>query len=287
MKKVLLIGNRLSCLKSLDNNSKYELIAIFADKGSLLEKYLQERGISYIGFGKEDKESVFQQLFDLDYDILVSNGCPYILPASKLEDQGKMLLNTHPTYLPQLRGATPLNGVFYNGYDYVGATTHYISDRIDAGNIIYQEKVNITEDIDQGLVYYISFKLEESVFKKALELLESSDYQYEGRPLDTTKGCYFNRTKEKQTLDFINDDIDTCIKKIKSFGILSQGCYASVSGEDIRVFSCEKMVNPYLLDSFKEIPDGDIALRYDSNLIIKLKDGLLKITKFIRDASSL
>ena len=280
MKKVLLIGNRLSCLKSLDNNSKYELIAIFADKGSLLEKYLQERGISYIGFGKEDKESVFQQLFDLDYDILVSNGCPYILPASKLEDQGKMLLNTHPTYLPQLRGATPLNGVFYNGYDYVGATTHYISDRIDAGNIIYQEKVDITEDIDQGLVYYISFKMEEIVFKKALELLESSDYKYQGIPLDTTKGCYFNRTKEKQTLDFVNDDTDTCIRKIKSFGISSQGCYATIGGEDVKIFSCEKIVNPFLLKSFASTPIGEIALKYDTNLILKVKNGFLKITKY-------
>ncbi len=282
MKKVLLIGNRLSCLKSLDNNSKYELIAIFADKGSLLEKYLQKRGISYIGFGKEDKESVFQQLFDLGYDILVSNGCPYILPASKLEDQGKILLNTHPTYLPQLRGATPLNGVFYNGYDYVGATTHYISDRIDAGNIIYQEKVDITEDIDQGLVYYISFKLEETVFKKALELLESSNYQYEGIPLDTTKGCYFNRTKEKQTLDFINDDIDTCIRKIKSFGISSQGSFATINGEIIRVFSCEKIINSFLMETFNTTPVGGIALQYDNKLIIKLKDGMLKINNFAK-----
>ena len=287
MKKVLLIGNRLSCLKALESNPKYEIVSIFADKDSLLEKYLQEKNIGYIGFGKEDKESVFQQLFDLEYDILVSNGCPYILPASKFEEQGKILLNTHPTYLPQLRGATPLNGVFYNGYDYVGATTHYISDRIDAGNIIYQEKVDLTEEIDQGLVYYISFKLEESVFKKALELLESSDYQYEGMPLDTTKGCYFNRTKEKQTLDFINDGIEICIRKIKSFGISSQGCYASVSGENIRVFSCEKVVNTYLLNSFKETPVGDIALKYDTNLIIKLKDGLLKINKYIKEPSAL
>lgn len=285
MKKVLLIGNRLSCLKALESNPKYEIVSIFADKDSLLEKYLQEKNIGYIGFGKEDKESVFQQLFDLDYDILVSNGCPFILPASELRVQGKILLNTHPTYLPQLRGSTPLNGIFYKGYDYVGATTHYISDKIDAGNIIYQEKVDITEDIDQGLVYYISFKLEETVFMKALELLESSNFQYEGTPIDTTKGCYFNRTKEKQTLDLVNDDTDTCIRKIKSFGISSQGCYVTINEKKYKFFSCERIVNPYLLKNFENISAGSIVLSYDTYLIVKTNDGMLKITKYLYDQS--
>lgn len=280
MKKVLLIGNRLSCLKSLENNSKYEIVAVFADRGSLLENYLKEKGVSYMPFSKEDKESVFSQLFELEYDILVSNGCPLILPASKIEEQGKMLLNTHPTYLPHLRGATPLNGVFYKGYNFVGATTHYISDRIDAGNIVYQEKVDISEDIDQGLVYYISFKMEEIVFKKALEILESANYKYEGTSFNTADGCYFNRTKEKQTIDFINDDIETCIRKIKSFGIKSQGCEAIIEGKNYRIFSCERIINPFLLNSFESVPAGAIALKYDDKMIIKIKDGMIKLTQY-------
>lgn len=280
MKKIILIGNRLSCLKSLENNPNYEIVQYYADKDSLLENYLKQKDIPYVSFDKEDKELVFQQLQDLDYDILVSNGCPLILPASKLEAQGKMLLNTHPTYLPYLRGATPLNGVFYKGYNFVGATTHYISDRIDAGNIVYQEKVEITDDIDQGLVYYISFYLEEVVFKKALELLEASNFQFKGTPLDTKQGCYFNRTKEKQTLDFVNDDIETCIRKIKSFGISSQGCFVTIEDKSFKVFSCEKVDNPFLLKVFETTPIGKVALKYDNKFIIKVKDGLLKITKY-------
>lgn len=280
MKKVVLIGNRLSCLKSLENNPKYEIVSIFAAKGSLLEQYLVINNYPYISFAKAEKETIFQQLLNTEYDILVSNGCPLILPASKLEGQGKMLLNTHPTYLPHLRGATPLNGVFYQGYEFLGATTHYISDRIDAGNIVYQEKVDLTDDIDQGLVYFISFKLEEIVFKKALQILEDNNYRYDGTPLDTSKGCYFNRTREKQTINVKSDGVDVCTKKIKSFGISSQGCFAVIEGKDYKLYSCEKVVNPFLLDMFEKSPVGSIVLKYDNSILIKLNDGMLKINNY-------
>lgn len=280
MKKVLLIGNRLSCLKSLEHNPKYQLVSIFATKGSLLDEYLSQNYKSYTTFTVKEKEEVLKQLFCQDYDILVSNGCPIILPASKLMQQGKILLNTHPTFLPHLRGSTPLNGIFYNNYNFIGATTHYISDKIDAGNIIYQEKVDITEDIDQGLIYHISFKLEEIVFEKALSLLEENDYLFEGNKIDVSNGCYFNRTIEKQTLDLKNNDIETCIRKIKSFGIRTQGCYATIDGESYKFFSCERIFNPFLINCYNSSPTGKIVLQYDDCMIIKLKDGLLKITKY-------
>lgn len=278
--KVVLIGNRLSCLHFFLNNPYYDIVKVYASQNSILESFLEGRNIDFEVFSLNDSTSIISKLFINDYEILVSNGCPFILPASDLKRQGKVLVNTHPTYLPYLRGAKALNGIFYNDYTFVGATTHYISDEIDAGNIIFQDKIELSEDIDQGLVYYLSFKLEEEVFKKAMQLLEENNFDYAGIKMDTSLGSYFNRNIQKQTIDFSKDSIDLCIKKIRSFGIPSQGCFTNIEGEKFRIFSCQKIINPYLCALFQNTPVGTIALRYEDCMLIKLKDGILKIDKY-------
>ena len=41
--------------------------------------------------------------------------------------------------------------------NFIGATMHFITDKIDGGNIIYKKKHDISNDIDQGLIYFLSF----------------------------------------------------------------------------------------------------------------------------------
>jgi len=117
MKSILIIGNRLSCYNVVANNPRYRIVKIYALKESLLDKYLNDNQINHICFSIDEKENVIDALLKENYNILISNGCPFILPAGKLKSQGKILINTHPTYLPFLRGATPLNGVFYWSYN--------------------------------------------------------------------------------------------------------------------------------------------------------------------------
>lgn len=278
MKKIVYIGSRQNCLKALQDRTKYEIVRIYAEEGTRLATRAD------VIFTKKDKEEIFEQLKTMNYDILVSNGCPFILPASELISQGKMLINTHPTYLPHLRGATPLNGVLYKGYSFMGATTHYISDKIDAGNIIYQEKVDVTEDIDLGLVYEVSFTMEEVVFCKAMAILEENNFQYEGHPMSISEGCYFNRSVEKRTIDIINDNIETCIRKIKAFGLHSQGALITIDDTDYKLYSAERIVNPFLLKLYSKQEIGKICLKYDDNMIIKLIDGIIKVTKYTEEA---
>ena len=48
---------------------------------------------------------------------------------------------------------------------FFGASMHFMDDGIDTGKIIYQEKVDLTEDINLSMLYYMSFRLERDVFK--------------------------------------------------------------------------------------------------------------------------
>jgi len=52
-------------------------------------------------------------------------------------------INLHASLLPQYRGAAPINHVIINGETQTGVTTFIIDEKIDTGNILLREKVEI------------------------------------------------------------------------------------------------------------------------------------------------
>ena len=58
--------------------------------------------------------------------------------------------NLHASLLPQYRGAAPINWAIINGEKETGVTTFFLQHKIDTGDIIAQEKVNVGEDETAG-----------------------------------------------------------------------------------------------------------------------------------------
>ena len=61
--------------------------------------------------------------------------------------------NLHASYLPQYRGAAPINWAIINGETETGITTFMIRHEIDTGNILFQEKEPIHPDDTVGTLY--------------------------------------------------------------------------------------------------------------------------------------
>ncbi len=290
MKKTILVGNRLNALEGIGNFPDLQLIKIYALKDSLLHKQLpkniKDSGIEIDVFSMQDKTRILEELGGSDFDILLSNGCPFILPVSKLKKDYQLYINVHPTLLPDLQGKTPLNGVFMTHRKKIGATMHYIDDGIDTGRIVAQESIALTPDLDQGLVYRLSFDAEKTVFNTGMQLLVDSDYTYEGRK-QTGEGSYFNRTPEMQQIDTGLNSTDEILDKIKSFGVKTQGSFLTIGSKKYIVYSGDKIINEYLLEKYLKIQVGEIAMEYDGKFIIKTRDGLIKITDYELDTATL
>ena len=229
----------------------------------------------------EEKTKVIESIIEDSYDILISNGCPFVLPTNKMKS--KLMINVHPTYLPYLRGKTPLNGVYFNRMTFIGATMHHMNDVIDAGNIIYQKKIKLTSDLDLGLVYFLSFYLEEIVFKKGFDLLKKNNFEYKGIKVDIAKGSVFNRTKNINKINFQKMNSNEIIKIVKSFGIKSQGARIKNESNSLkisRIYEAIKMNNNTLLDIYRDRKPGEVVHRYDGKILIKTIDGLIKVVDF-------
>jgi methionyl-tRNA formyltransferase len=61
--------------------------------------------------------------------------------------------NLHASLLPDYRGAAPIHWALINGERQTGVTTFFMNNRIDAGTLIQQERVPITEDETAGSLH--------------------------------------------------------------------------------------------------------------------------------------
>lgn len=58
--------------------------------------------------------------------------------------------NLHASLLPKYRGAAPIHWAVINGETQTGLTTFLLNDKIDEGEIIFQEKIDILEEETTG-----------------------------------------------------------------------------------------------------------------------------------------
>ena len=79
------------------------------------------------------------------YDLIISFGYSYIIPGYFIEKCSCPIVNLHISYLPFNRGAHPNFWSFYDDTQ-SGVTIHLIDDGIDTGPILFQKKVNFSDE---------------------------------------------------------------------------------------------------------------------------------------------
>ncbi len=62
-------------------------------------------------------------------------------------------INLHASFLPQYRGAAPINWAIINGEKQTGVTTFKLKQEIDTGNILLQRKIEIDENETAGTLH--------------------------------------------------------------------------------------------------------------------------------------
>ena len=203
-----------------------------------------------------------------------------MLPLSGMSGRRKIFLNIHPSYLPYFRGLHPVNGILLKGFPYAGATIHFMTHGVDAGNIICRRKFRVTADIDAGLLYRLVFQLEGMVFVEGMRKLIRSGFLYGGLKQRHLKDYYYTRSSSDMRLDLNRMLSMEILSRIRAFGALGQGVSCRFKNMDFRVFEAEAMRNKYIIKKFSFAKAGDVLIEYDGKVLLKTKDGIIKVKRF-------
>jgi methionyl-tRNA formyltransferase len=76
----------------------------------------------------------------------VSIAAPQIFKKSLLESVPHGCINSHSALLPENRGMMPVFWAMFKGLPQTGVTIHYMDARLDSGDIIAVEKVQIQNE---------------------------------------------------------------------------------------------------------------------------------------------
>ncbi len=105
------------------------------------------------------------------------------------------IANVHPGILPKYRGCSAPEWSVYND-DPVGATCHFVTEEIDAGDIIYSETAKIARGDLYNDMRLKAYNLQPEVLVKGLQILARPDYKDYVKP--NVDGSYFKSMSEKE-----------------------------------------------------------------------------------------
>jgi methionyl-tRNA formyltransferase len=116
---------------------------------SAVKKYAIKNGLKILQPEKLKNEEFLSELRSLSADLQVVVAFR-MLPEVVWNMPPKGTINLHASLLPQYRGAAPINWAIINGEKETGLTTFKLQHEIDTGNILLQEKIEISDNETAG-----------------------------------------------------------------------------------------------------------------------------------------
>src|SRR5690606_27757015 len=116
---------------------------------SAVKEYAESKGLKILQPTNLKDPEFIKELTTLNPDLQVVVAFR-MLPKVVWDLPAKGTINLHGSLLPQYRGAAPINWAIINGETISGATTFYINEKIDTGEIIENVKVPIAKNDTAG-----------------------------------------------------------------------------------------------------------------------------------------
>ena len=137
----------LNKLIKYNYNIKLVITHLDSNKENLWFKSVAEicrsKKIKFIYFEKSNFKNIEKKIKLIKPDYIFSFYFRKIFPKEILNLAMNCCINIHGSYLPNYRGAAPLNWQLINGETTGGVTLHKINEKIDAGKIISQKSFKI------------------------------------------------------------------------------------------------------------------------------------------------
>lgn len=119
---------------------------------SEVKQYALDNNLRILQPVKLRDENFLNELKELQPDLIIVVAFR-ILPSIIFDIPKYGIFNLHGSLLPKYRGAAPINRAIINGDKETGVTTFFLKEKVDTGNIILQEKLDIRENDTFGEIY--------------------------------------------------------------------------------------------------------------------------------------
>lgn len=165
-----------------------------------VEHVAKKNNIPYKVIHSSNSEDFYKEVVELGPDVVLSFSAPQIIKEPLLSAPKYGILNVHGSLLPDYRGCMPSFWYIFNEEEYGGATVHYMSAKIDDGDIVAQDKVYIGDCKSMFELMEKTKGVGGEMMVKAIKAIESETL--ERKPNISSEGRYFTWPTAEQGKEF-------------------------------------------------------------------------------------
>ncbi|WP_043933379.1 methionyl-tRNA formyltransferase [Bacillus sp. EB01] len=206
----------------------------------------------------------------LEPDLVVTAAFGQILPKELLDAPKYGCINVHASLLPELRGGAPIHYAIIEGKEKTGITIMYMAEKLDAGDILTQVEVQITETDNVGTLHDKLSTAGAKLLSETIPKLLNGELT--GIKQDDSLATFaFNIKREQEKIDWSKsgEDIYNQIRGMNPWPV----AYSTLEGQTVKIWAAEK------IPTEKKGEPGEIVAINSDGIIVSAGSGSnVKIT---------
>ncbi len=180
-------------------------------------------------------------------------------------------LNLHPSLLPKYRGAAPIQRAILAGEKKTGVTIIKMNERLDAGDIILQKRLEIEDDDTDNTLSDKLALMGANLFLETVKLLEEGRAEFK-KQNEREASTAPKLTKEDGLINW-NSTTAEILRRIKALEPWP-GTYSALDGRTLKIIKAEAVKT----GDFDKFSPGEVILAdQDKGFIVRTKDGAVSI----------
>ena len=130
---------------------------------------------------KDFEAQILKALKKENIGLIVLAGYMRMLSADFIGAYENKILNIHPALLPSFKGIQGIKDAFEYGVKITGPTVHFVTKDMDAGPVILQSPVKVTEDDTEETLAEAIHAEEHKIYPMAIQLFVEGKLKIEGQ----------------------------------------------------------------------------------------------------------
>ncbi len=208
-KKIVFMGTPEFAVPSLNalKNNNYNISVVYtqppsiANRGkklieSKIETLAKKFSLKVRNPKKLDNENEYNYFKSIEPDLAIVVAYGQIIPKRFLTVPRFGFINVHASLLPKWRGAAPIQRSIMNLDNESGISIMKIAEKLDAGPIMYQEKIKINENINSQILSKLLSQLGAKSMISAIDKIEKGEENFVEQ--DHSMATYAKKISKKE-----------------------------------------------------------------------------------------